>query len=51
LAQETKQRQQSEVVFAIIPHIVRGNEITDDNLKIVDVGAGNSVTYRKAGIK
>ena len=50
-AQETKQRQQSEVVFAIIPHIVRGNEITDDNLKIVDVGAGNSVTYRKAGIK
>ena len=50
-AQETKQRQQSEVVFAIIPHIVRGNEITDDNLKIVDVGAGNSVTYRKTGIK
>src|SRR5215469_15278853 len=49
--QETKQRTQSEVVFAIIPHIVRGNEITDDNLKIVDVGAGNSVTYRKAGTK
>jgi general secretion pathway protein D len=49
--QETKQRTQSEVVFAIIPHIVRGNEITDENLKIVDVGAGNSVTYRKAGTK
>jgi general secretion pathway protein D len=49
--QETKQRQQSEIVFAIIPHIVRGNEITDDNLKIVDVGAGNSVTYRKAETK
>jgi len=50
-AQETKQRTESEVVFAIIPHIVRGNEINDDNLKIIDVGAGNSVTYRKAGIK
>src|SRR6266853_1223293 len=44
--QENKDRQQSEIVFAIIPHIVRSNEVTDDNQKMVDVGTGNSVTYR-----
>jgi len=47
--QETKERVESEIVFAVIPHIVRGNEINDDNLKEVDLGAGNTVTYRKAG--
>ena len=46
-AQETKERQQSEIVFAIIPHIIRGGEVTDDNLRIVDLGTANSTTYRK----
>jgi hypothetical protein len=36
--QETKERQQSEIVFAITPHIIRGGEVTDENLKMVDVG-------------
>src|SRR6201993_3049975 len=44
--QENKNRQQSEIVFAITPHIVRSNEGTDDNQMMVDVGTGNSVTYR-----
>jgi general secretion pathway protein D len=47
--QNTKQRIESEIVFAVIPHIVRGTEVNDDNLKEVDLGAGTSVTYRKAG--
>ena len=45
--QETKERQQSEIVFAIIPHITRSTEITDQNMKMVDLGSANSVTYRK----
>jgi general secretion pathway protein D len=49
--QSTKERQKSEIVFAIIPHIVRGYEQNEDNLKEVDLGAGNSVTYHKAGTK
>jgi len=49
--QETKERQQSEIVFAITPHIIRGGEVTDDNLRIVDLGSANSVTYRKADSK
>jgi general secretion pathway protein D len=44
--QDNRQRQQSEIVFAITPHIVRATEINDDNLKMVDIGTGNSVTYR-----
>ena len=45
--QETKERAQSEIVFAITPHIIRAAEITDENLKMVDIGSSNSVTYRR----
>lgn len=45
--QETKERTTSEIVFAITPHIVRSGEITDDNLKMVDLGTANGVTYRR----
>ena len=44
--QENKDRQQSEIVFAITPHIVRSNEVTDDNQKMTDIGTGTAVTYR-----
>ncbi len=44
--QENKERQQNEIIFAITPHIIRSNEITEDNVKMVDVGTANSVTYR-----
>ena len=45
-AQDAKQRQENEIIFAIMPHIVRSQELTDENLRLVDVGAGNSVTVR-----
>jgi general secretion pathway protein D len=41
--QEDKQRQENEIVFAITPHIVRAPEVTDDNLRVVDLGRGNTV--------
>jgi general secretion pathway protein D len=44
--QENKERQQSEIVFVITPHILRSNEVTDDNLRMVDIGTGNSIIYR-----
>ena len=49
--QESKERDQSEIIFAITPHIIRGGEVTDDNLRIVDLGSANSVTYRRAESK
>lgn len=46
-AQENREKTTSEIVFAVIPHVVRTPGITDDNLKMVDLGNSNSVTYRK----
>jgi len=46
-AQENKQKQENEIIFAITPHIVRAQEVTDQNLRLVDLGAGNSVTVRR----
>ena len=42
VAQENKQREETEIVFAITPHVVRTHEITDDDLRVVDVGTGSS---------
>jgi general secretion pathway protein D len=42
--QEDKERRENEIVFAITPHIVRSQEVTDDNLRLVDLGSGGSVT-------
>jgi general secretion pathway protein D len=47
-AQEDKQRQENEIVFAITPHIVRAQDVTDDNLRLVDLGRGNTVTVGHA---
>jgi general secretion pathway protein D len=49
--QETKDREETEIVFAIVPHIIRSTEVTDENLKMVDLGSENSVTYRRADAK
>jgi len=45
-AQEDKQRQENEIVFAITPHIVRAQNVTEQNLRLVDLGAGTGVTVR-----
>ncbi|KAA6463380.1 hypothetical protein DYQ86_08765 [Acidobacteria bacterium AB60] len=50
-AQENRERQEQEIVFAVIPHVVRTPGITDDNLKMVDLGNANSVSYRKVTAK
>lgn len=46
--QGNKQHAKTEIVFAIIPHIVRSTEVTDQNLKTVDLGSESSITYRKS---
>ena len=44
--QETKDRRENEIVFSITPHIIRSQELNDQNLRLVDVGNGNSVEVR-----
>jgi general secretion pathway protein D len=45
-AQTNKDHQQDEIVFAITPHVVRADEITDENLRVVDVGSGTTLGLR-----
>jgi len=44
--QDDKQRRENEIVFAIMPHIVRAQSVTDDNQRLVDLGPGSGVTVR-----
>jgi general secretion pathway protein D len=45
-AQEDNERQQNEIVFAITPHIVRAEEVTDEDLRLVDVGTSSTIGLR-----
>ena len=45
-AQDDKSRQENEIVFALIPHIVRSRDATELNLRAVDVGTANAIHLR-----
>ncbi len=40
-------RRQNEIVFALIPHIVRSQELSELNLRPLDVGTANNIELRK----
>jgi general secretion pathway protein D len=44
--QESKERVENEIVFAITPHIVRSEEITDENLRMIDIGTSTTLGLR-----
>ncbi len=44
-------RRQNEIVFVLIPHIVRGPDITDLNARALDVGTANAIELRRLGAK
>ncbi|HSE48341.1 MAG TPA: cohesin domain-containing protein [Terriglobales bacterium] len=43
-----KERVENEIVFMLIPRIVRAQELTEMNLRAVDVGTGSSIDLRRA---
>jgi len=47
--QTNKERQQSEIVFAITPHILRGAGVTEDDTRVLDIGTADAVSYRPKG--
>jgi len=47
--QENKEMRENEIVFAITPHIVRGQDLNEQNLRMVDVGTGSAVGIRHKG--
>ena len=47
-SQENKDRRKTEIVFAIIPHIVRTDDATEENLRLIDIGTGTTIDLRRA---
>ena len=44
--QENKEMRENEIVFAITPHIVRGQDLDEQNLRPIDIGTGSVVEMR-----
>jgi general secretion pathway protein D len=47
-SQTNKERVENEIVFMLIPRIVRAQELNEMNLRAVDVGTGSSIDLRRA---
>jgi len=45
-ASETKDDRENELVFALVPHIVRGPDVTESNQRMLDVGTANALELR-----
>jgi general secretion pathway protein D len=43
---ETKDNRENELVFALIPHIVRGPDVNEVNQRMLDVGTANALELR-----
>ncbi len=43
-AEETKQDNDNEIVFILIPHIIRAQDLNDSNVKAIDVGTANTIS-------
>jgi general secretion pathway protein D len=46
-SQTTTEHSENEIVFAIIPHIIRSQELSKLNQEEVDIGTGNAIQLRK----
>jgi general secretion pathway protein D len=45
--QENRERQETEIIFAITPHIVRAHEITAEDTRAYEVGTGSTIELRR----
>jgi len=46
--QEHTEHTENEIVFALIPRIVRGTDVNDVNTRTVDIGTANNIEVRRA---
>ncbi len=47
-AQTNTQRQDNELVFMLVPHIVRSQDVFDSNTRAVDVGTANAISLHRS---
>jgi general secretion pathway protein D len=50
-SQDTSDHSENEIVFVLIPHIIRGPEGPRGNVDMLDVGTANSLTLRHSSIR
>jgi general secretion pathway protein D len=50
-AQDTSDHSTNEIVFVLIPHIIRGPEISPGGLDMLDVGTANAIQLRSSNSK
>jgi general secretion pathway protein D len=46
-SQTNTEHRENEIVFALIPHIVRGQELSDLNQRALNIGTGSSISLRR----
>ncbi|MGA7415799.1 MAG: hypothetical protein WBW33_35335 [Bryobacteraceae bacterium] len=46
-AQENKDRNQNEIIFAVTPHIVRSLDVNEENLRTIAIGTGSSIELNR----
>jgi general secretion pathway protein D len=46
---EKKEKVDNEIVFMLVPHVVRAQDVSELNIKPLDVGSGNAIELRMAG--
>lgn len=44
--QSTTDHRENEIVFAIVPHIIRGSDVNEVNQRAIDIGTANSINLR-----
>ena len=44
--QTTQDHSENEIVFAIVPHIIRGTEVSEINQRAIDIGTANTIGLR-----
>ena len=44
--QTTQDHSENEIVFAIVPHIIRGTEVSEINQRAIDIGTANAIELR-----
>ncbi len=45
--QTTQDHSENEIIFAIVPHIIRGTELTEMNQRAIDIGTANAIELRR----
>jgi len=44
--QTTQDHSENEIVFAIVPHIIRGTDVSEINQRAIDIGTANTIELR-----